>query len=368
MRKKWFIFIVILALAAAGKSVSAQNLDILSFDRFKANPFYSGLTAHAPLHAGIHSGLQTIKREQLLEKESKDQYRSCRDPYCNRCAKHLADYGHEYQYLSGVNQRQLWYRGTAGTIAPVRQFGYDAHGIPYARRGQPAAVMSQEYVRTLNRAVWEQTRARNAVAAEEAAEERAGLLAELRDAALAQLQKSRNNWESLRQSAQCIHGIHYGRVHSPCSQVLKHLPEDYSVQFTENIVGNIAGNIADNTVQEPAFETVYNSHAPRFFGLCEYCAAKAQFLFDRNYVAEVERELGNVMRELERRTAVADEAVRAALRSKPDADKATRFKRIQMKPPKYQDILMLRESEQNGTENNTTPDTESEESPPISEN
>ncbi|MDR1493281.1 MAG: hypothetical protein LBT05_11245, partial [Planctomycetaceae bacterium] len=44
--------------------------------------------------------------------------------------------------------------------------------------------------------------------------------------------------------------------------------------------------------------------------------------------------------------AIADEAVRIALLSKPDADKATRFKRIQMKPPKYQEVLAAKESAQ----------------------
>ncbi|MDR0337593.1 MAG: hypothetical protein LBI18_10935 [Planctomycetaceae bacterium] len=332
MRQELLICCVVF-FVVAGETVSAQHHDYWAFDRFVANPFYSDFNQHPNFHSGIHSGSWTIKREQLLNDESKDKYRSCRDPYCNRCSKHLADYGHEYQYLSGVSQRQLWYRGTAGSIAPVRQFGYDAHGNPYARRGQPAAVMSKEYARTLNHAIWEQIQARNAVADEEAAEDRVGLLAELRDAALAQLQKSQDHWELLKQSGHCLR---FGIPYSPCSQAFQQIPTD-----------NPHENILDQTVVKIT-NTYYQPH---FFGLCEYCAAKAQFLFDQNYVMEVETELTRAMQILEIKTAIANEAVRIALLSKPDADKATRFKRIQMKPPKYQEVLAAREATQNQKNN-----------------
>ncbi|MDR2440346.1 MAG: hypothetical protein LBE12_13380 [Planctomycetaceae bacterium] len=340
MKRIFLIFIGMIILFFGGEGVLAQYDAYWACDRFVRDPFYSDFMLRNDFHAGIHSGSWTLQREQLLNRESKDKYRSCRDPYCNRCSKHLADYGHEYQYLSGVSQRQLWYRGTAGSIAPVRQFGYDAHGNPYARRGQPAAVMSKEYVRFLNHAIGEQVQARNAVADEESAEDRVGQLSELRDAALAQLQKSRDAWESLKQFGHCIN---FGVVHSPCSRAFKQIP----VEDTENTVGN--------TLKNSVFETTYTPHSPPFFGLCEYCAAKAQFLFDQNYVTEVEKELTCAIRILDIKKAIADEAVRIALLSKPDADKATRFKRIQMKPPKYQEVLAAQESakKQESTENNT---------------
>ncbi|MDR2117034.1 MAG: hypothetical protein LBP87_11710 [Planctomycetaceae bacterium] len=341
--------IVVIILVLGGATVSAQYYDYRAFDRFTGNPFYSDFMLRSDFHAGIHSGSWTVKREQLLDKESQDKYRSCRDPYCNRCSKHLADYGHEYQYISGVSQRQLWYRGTAGSIAPVRQFGYDAHGNPYARRGQPAAVMSKEYVRFLNHAIWEQVQARNAVADEEAAEDRVGLLAELRDAALAQLQKSRDAWELLEQSGHCIN---FRIAPSPCSRTFKQIP-----------VENTAENTVKNAAKNSALETTYAPYSPHFFGLCEYCAAKAQFLFDQNYVAEVEKELTRAVYVLDVKKAIADEAVRIALQSKPDADKATRFKRIQMKPPKkYQEILAAQESAKN-SKTDTKTDTKKETAP-----
>ncbi len=234
-------------------------------------------------HAGIHSGSWTLKREQILEAESHDEHRSCRDPNCLRCSKHLADYGHEHQYVGGPKQRQLWYRGTAGSIAPVTQRGYDQHGLPYARRGQPGAVMSWEYQRTLNHAIWEQVQARNAVAAEEAAEDRLTLLTELHAVAVGLLETSEAHWNTFKDS--CCTGA--------------------------------------------------NACQTR----CDYCSAKAQYAKDRVYVAEVARELASAQRKLAKLTAIANEKVRIALLSKDDADRATHFQRVQHKPPKYQEVL-----------------------------
>ncbi|MDR0703836.1 MAG: hypothetical protein LBF88_02500 [Planctomycetaceae bacterium] len=361
MKKKLLIFFVSIVVFY-GETVFAQYHDdgYSSLARFTADPFYSDFMSRANFHAGIHSGSWTIKREQLLDQESKDKYRSCRDPYCNRCSKHLADYGHEYQYLSGVSQRQLWYRGTSGSIAPVRQFGYDTHGFPYALRGQPSAVMSKEYVRVLNHAIWEQVQARNAVTAEESAEDRVGLLAELRDAALAQLQKSRDTWELLKKSGHCIH---FGTTDSPCSRVIKQMPVDHSVEHVDRIKNiDPLENFIDKAIPETVIKTDDTRYSPRFFGLCEYCSVRAQFLFDQNYVVEVERELTRAALLLETKKMIADEAVRRALLSKPDADKATRFKRIQMKPPKYQEVLAAKESAQN-----KKTDAKNEDSAPDSE-
>ncbi len=256
---------------------------------------------YADDHAGIHSGSWTLKGEQILEAESKDEHRSCRDPHCNRCSKHLADYGHEYQYITGPSQRQRWYRGTAGTIAPVTQRGYDQHGLPYVRRGQPGAVMSWEYQRVLNHAIWEQVQARNAVAAEEAAEDRHILLTELHGVALGLLEQSEARWNELKDT---------------CT------------------------DCGENTR--------------------EYCVAKAQYEKDCKYVVAVERELTAAKRTWEKLASIANEKVRVALLSKDDADRATHFKRIQHKPAKYQEVLAARETE---TEQQEVQSTERPEEP-----
>lgn len=264
-------------------------------------------------HTGIHSGSWTLKREQLLEAESKDPHRSCLDPYCARCAKHLADYGHEYQYLGGPSQRQLWYRGTAGNVAIVTQRGYDQHGLPYIRRGKPAsAIISWEYMQTLNHAIWEQVHARNAVAAEEAAHDRVILLTHLLADANEQLRLTKEAWEQLEPQGKPCNKIHNGNVVVPrCTKTYK--------QF--------------------CLEMRAGRYEIAKQGFCPYCLAQARYQFDQAYVADVEKELASARKHLTQKTAVATEAVRIALLSKEDADKATRFKRIQYKPPKYKEIL-----------------------------
>jgi len=267
----------------------------------------NGVNPRADFHAGINSGSWTLKREQLLEEESKDPFRSCPDPYCARCAKHLADYGHEYQYLAGPNQRQLWYRGTAGNVAIVTQRGYDQHGLPYYRRGNPAAIVSWEYVQTLNHAIGEQVNARNAVAAEEAAHDRVLLLTQLLTDANEQLRLTREAWEQIEP------------VGKPCNKV--------------NVSG-VKIVPCTKTYRQFCAEMKSGQYATARSGLCEYCFARQRYQFDLDYVADVERELALAHRYLAQTSAAATEAVRIALLSKEDADKATRFKRIQYKPPK----------------------------------
>ena len=269
------------------------------------------LDPHANFHAGIHSGSWTLKRTQLLEAESQDPYRSCPDPYCARCAKHLADYGHEYQYISGPSQRQPWYRGTAGSVALVTQRGYDQHGRPYIKKGQPGAVISWEYRQTLNHAIWEQVNARNAVAAEEAAYDRVVMLTQLLADATEQLCLTREAWEQLEPMSQPCVRVVSGRTVGACTKTYK--------QFCAEMK---AGR----------FEIARQ-------GMCAYCLAQARYQFDLAYVADVERELALAYQHWARKCAVATEAVRIALLSKEDADKATRFKRIQYKPPTYREVL-----------------------------
>ena len=273
------------------------------------NPRYS-------FHAGVHSGEWTLKREQLLEAESQDPHRSCLDPYCARCAKHLADYGHEYQYLSGTNQRQLWYRGTAGHVAIVTQRGYDQHGFPYRRRGNPAsAVVPWEYMHTLNHAIWEQVQARNAVAAEEAAHDRIVLLTQLLADANEQLRLTKEAWEQLEPLLE--------PVNAPCSQVVS---------------GKVVSSRCTKTYKQFCAEMKAGRREIASHGMCPYCLAHARYRFDLAYVADVECELVRARQHYVQKSAFAAEAVRVALLSKEDADKATRIKRLQYKPPKLNHI------------------------------
>jgi hypothetical protein len=253
-----------------------------------------------------------------LEEESKDPHRSCLDPYCARCAKHLADYGHEYQHLAGPNQRQLWYRGTAGTVAIVTQRGYDQHGFPYARRGNPAAaIVPWEYMQTLNHAIWEQVRARNAVADEEAAHDRVLMLIQLLADANEQLRLTKEAWEELEP-------FHLP-MSNPCNQVVRDTGEGCTP--------------CTKTYKQFYVEMKAGRYENAGQGMCPYCLAYARYQFDQAYVSDVERELVLARQCLIQKNAISTEAVRVALLSKDDADKATRFKRLQYKPPKYKEIL-----------------------------
>ena len=214
-----------------------------------------GAAAQSHLHAGIHSGSSTLKREQQLERESKDPRLSCPSLYCSRCSKHLADYGHEYQLIDGPRQAQPFYRNTRTGIAPATAgLGFDEHSQWYRHRGLPVATMSWEYQRYLNHAIKEQVAARNAVAAEEAYE------AALADLAL----------------------------------------------YRERVAAQ--GNLENAAT-----------------------------------LAAIDQRLAAAQHELKHLSAVADEKIRIALLSKEDADKATRFKRIFQKPPKYKEVLAAQE-------------------------
>ena len=270
------------------------------------------LPIRTDFHAGLHSGSWTLERSQRLEEEKQDPTRSCPDPYCARCAEHLANYGHEYQYIGGPSQRQLWYPGTVGSIAHVTQRGYDQHGLPYLRRGQPAAVMSWEYVQTLNHAIGEQVHARNAVATEEAAYDRVVLLSALLEDAKEQLRLTKNAWEQIEPSGK------------PCVRVVR---------------GKAAGSLCTKTYRQFCAEMKAGRYAIAKSGMCAYCLAQAQYQFDRDYVASVECELAWAQRHLACSKTAATEAVRIALLSKEDAEKATRFTRLQYKPPKYKEVL-----------------------------
>lgn len=296
---------------------------------------------HTDYHSGVHSGSWTLKRSQILEEESKDHHRSCKSPHCNRCSKHLADYGHEYQYITGPSQRQIWYRGTAGSIAPVTQRCYDEHGAPYHFRGRPGAVMSWEYQHYLNHCIKDQVRAHNAVAAEENAEERLGLLTHWHEVALARYAESCENWEAIKETGCCISQVK--GLLSPCMKALGAQEMDGHLVLPEQM----------QEISEIA--------------ICEYCAAKAQYLKDKNYLAAMQRELELATADWQRKTAYADERVRIALLSKEDADKATRFKRIQHKPPKYKEVLAAQEAAQARYGKNVT-DTENNENEESNEN
>lgn len=285
---------------------------------------------HAGFHAGIHSGSWTLKREQLLEEESKDPYRSCDDPYCARCAKHLADYGHEYQFLAGIPQSQLWYPATHDNVAVTTQRGYDQHGFPYRWRGQPSAVISKDYLLTLNHAICEQVIARNAVAAEEAAEDRVVLLTKLLEDAQEQFRLTSEAWERIKQEEKPSHKI-----------------------ITAKKVGLLG---CTKTYKQFCAEMKAGQYEIAKKGMCTYCLAQSRYLFDKGYVNDVECELTRARQHLTQVSAKATEAVRIALLSKEDADRATRFKRIQFKPPKYKEVLAAREATQSLSETHDVPE------------
>jgi hypothetical protein len=259
------------------------------------------LPLRTDFHAGIHSGSWTLERSLQLREESQDPMRSCPDPYCVRCSQHLADYGHEYQFVGGPRQRQLWYPGTTKSVALVTQRGYDQHGIPYCLSHQPAAVVSWEYVRTLNHAIGEQINARNAVAIEEAAYDRVVLLTALLSDAQEQLRLTKEAWDQI--------------ALKPC------------------------GSLCTKPYKQFCVEMKAGQHTAARSGMCAYCLAQSRYRFDQDYVACVEAELASAQRYLACCSVRATEAVRIALLSKGDADKATRFARLQYKPPKYQEVL-----------------------------
>ncbi len=229
-----------------------------------------------PFHAGIHSGSYTLAREQQLERESKDPRLSCPKPYCSRCSKHLADYGHEYQLIDGPSQAQPFYRGTRTGIAHATAgCDYDEHSSWYQCRGLPVATMSWEYQCYLNHAIKEQVAARNAVAAQEACEDAVEDLTSIRPRVAARAQ-------------------------------------------------------ASNSDQ------------------------------DREALAAIDQQLVTAKHDLKHLTAIADEKVRIALLSKEDADKATRYKRIFHKPPKYKEVLAAREAAEEQRKNTAETEKESE--------
>lgn len=270
----------------------------------------------AELHAGIHSGSWTLKRQQILEEESKDPYRSCTDPYCQRCSKHLADYGHEYQYVGGRSTRQPYYGGTAGRIAHVTQRGYDEHSRWYKRPMNQGAVMYPEYQRVLNHAIDEQIWARNAVAAQEAAEDNLAKLGELRDAAALKAQESEGLYHlALQENGDCHVLPTKVAVSAPsrCSWLCNHKSCQSKVYVTQPCC-------------------------------CPVCEAKARMLADKANLEALENGIKAAAEDLDAKKAVAEEAVRIALLSKPDADRATRFMRIQHKPPRYQEVLAAQEA------------------------
>ncbi len=297
-----------------------------------------------PFHAGIHSGSYTLLREQQLERESKDPRHSCATPYCSRCSKHLADYGHEYQLLDGPRQDQGYYGGTWGRTALAQGIGFDEHSGNYRCQGCPVASISWEYRCALNHAIQEQVNARNAVAAQEACEDAIAGLTNRRDVLSARVQKG----EWLKDHACC------GDVAaSPAAPVAEPVP---AVAIPSNDLGPMTLNI-DEFLNGPALASpapqpaVIETDAPPVTVVvdagCKTCAMKAHWQQEKAALAATESGLAAANRDLKRLTVIADEKVRIALLSKDDADKATRFKRVFHKPPRYQEVLAAREAEEN---------------------
>jgi hypothetical protein len=273
-------------------------------------------TGEVDFHAGIHSGSWTLRRQQILEEESKCPHRSCSDPYCQRCSKHLADYGHEYQYIHGPSQAKFWYRNTWKDIAPAVKRGYDEHGYLNIKRGFPAAVMSWEYQQVLNHAIWEQLQARNAAEIATAAKKRVDELQKLHDDSVRRLAESKALWDYQVENGVCVStlrdSINVNEI-PPCTKDMK-------------IV-----NSSNNYLIKPCESEIKLS--------CEYCIAHAKYMKDNAYLGEVCRELELAKIEEDRVSIFAAKWAKIAKLSKADADIATRFKRIYHKPPRYQEVF-----------------------------
>ncbi|MDR2762867.1 MAG: hypothetical protein LBB88_09720 [Planctomycetaceae bacterium] len=269
-------------------------------------------------HAGIHSGSWTLQRRQILEAESKDPHRNCYDPYCQRCSKHLADYGHEYQYIHGPSQAKFWYRNTWTEIAPAVKRGYDEHGYLNVKRGYPAATMTWEYQQVLNHAIWEQLQAKNTAEIAIAAKHRADELQILHDESVRRLNESKNLWDYQAQNGICIAALQDNVNVAAVSPCMKNMGISKS------------GN---NYIISPCENNL------KLISNCEYCLAQAKYIKDSVYLKEVCKELELARIEEDQTAEIAAKWAKIAKLSKHDADVATRFKRIYHKPPKYQELL-----------------------------
>ncbi|MDR2644291.1 MAG: hypothetical protein LBC74_16035 [Planctomycetaceae bacterium] len=280
-------------------------------------------TGEFDFHAGIHSGSWTLRRQQILELESKDPHRSCSDPYCQRCSKHLADYGHEYQYIHGPSQANFWYRNTWKDIAPAVKRGYDEHSYTYMKRGCPAATMSWEYQQVLNHAIWEQLQARNAAEIANAAKMRVDNLKELYDKSASRLEESKAAWDYQVENGVCFSAI-CDSVKVTCD----------SVKVTET-----ATRKKKVGIRKSSKNYLVDSCEHELQSSCEYCLVQAKYLKDAAYLREVGIVLAEAEAEAARAEKFAAEWAEIAKLSKPDANIATRFKRIHHKPPRYQEVF-----------------------------
>jgi hypothetical protein len=123
-----------------------------------------------------------------------------------------------------------------------------------------------------------------------------------------------------------------------------------------SIYGSVTGSHCTKTYKQFCVEMKAGRYAAARSGMCKYCLAQARYQFDQAYVADVERELASAQKHLAKKSAAATEAVRIALLSKDDADRATRFKRVQYKPPKYKEVLAaMGMTESSGSEEPSTP-------------
>ncbi|MDR1053331.1 MAG: hypothetical protein LBL39_04070, partial [Planctomycetaceae bacterium] len=274
-------------------------------------------TGEFDFHAGIHSGSWTLRRQQILEAESKEPHRNCSDPYCQRCAKHLADYGHEYQYIHGASQAKFWYRNTWTEIAPAVKRGYDEHSYPYIKRGFPAATMTWEYQQVLNHAIWEQLQARNAAEIADAAQRRADELQNLHDDSANRLANSKAAWDYQAENGACIAALQDNIKVTDVSPCMKNI--------------GITKSCNEGYLINPCEGELISS--------CEYCLAQAKYIKDSTYLRDVCGVLDQAKFEAERTAEVARKWAEVAKLSKPDADVATRFKKIHHKPPRYQEVL-----------------------------
>ncbi|MDR1923641.1 MAG: hypothetical protein LBQ66_04630, partial [Planctomycetaceae bacterium] len=280
-------------------------------------------TGEYDFHAGIHSGTWTLRREQILEAESKKPQHACFDPYCQRCSKHLANYGHEYQYIHGANQAKFFYRNTWKSIAPAVKRGYDEHGYQNQKYGYPAGVMSWEYQQVLNHAIWEQLQYRNAKEIADAARFRFEALEKLCADSERRAAESKSVWD-------------YQVERGGCVGMLGNAVEAVEVLPCEPQAPPCVKKLR---TKKPTITTVLIPTQEELNLSCEYCKAQAKFIKDSAYLQDVKNVLKQAKAEAELTAKIAADWEKVAKLSKPDADRAAIFRKIWHKPPRYQEVF-----------------------------
>jgi hypothetical protein len=193
----------------------------------------------------------------------------------------------------------------------------------------------------LNHAIWEQLQSRNASEIAGTAQRRAECLRKLHDDSANRLANSKAAWDYQVENGVCIAA----------------LQDNVNVAEVSPCMKNMGIKKSGNTyLINPCENELQLS--------CEYCLAQAKYIKDSAYLREVCNVLNQAEHEAARTAEIAKKWAEVAKLSKPDADVATRFKRIHHKPPRYQEVLAaegknvedpFKDEKQNKETTNTTP-------------